>query len=129
MIRTVNREIQNLSGIFLSSKVVSVEHTGKEIPAGTHRLPKLPDGIKRINTGGKGAIVSVLEKEGARYMVIVNRDFVNPMKLTIKSRSMLEKVSKNGTMLNTRKRSSSVEIGPGDIAVYRLNNINGSSFK
>ncbi|HTN09187.1 beta-galactosidase [Agriterribacter sp.] len=129
MIRTVNREIQNLSGILLSSKVISVEHTGKEIPDGTQRLAKLPEGVKKISIKGEGAIVSVLEKEGVRYMVIVNRDFVNPMKLTIKSRSTLEKVSKNGTMLNTRKHSSSVAIGPGDIAVYRLNNINGISFK
>ena len=129
MIRTVNREIQNLSGIFLSAKVISVEHIGKEIPDGTQRLAKLPEGVKKISIKGEGAIVSVLEKAGDRYMAIVNKDFVNPMKLTIKSHSPLEKVSKNGTVLNTRKRSSSVAIGPGDIAVYRLNNINGSSFK
>lgn len=129
MLKTLNAEIQHLSGIFLSAKVISVEHIGKEIPDGTQRLAKLPEGVKKISIKGEGAIVSVLEKAGDRYMAIVNKDFVNPMKLTIKSHSPLEKVSKNGTVLNTRKRSSSVAIGPGDIAVYRLNNINGSSFK
>lgn len=129
MLKTLNAEIQHLSGIFLSAKVISVEHIGKAIPDGTRRLSKLPEGIKKISIKGEGAIVSVLEKGGDRFIAIVNKDFVNPMRLSIKSRNTLEKVSKNGTVLNTRKRSSSVAIGPGDIAVYRLNNINGSSFK
>ncbi|HRO45238.1 beta-galactosidase [Agriterribacter sp.] len=129
MISTVNREIQNLSGVFLSAKVISVAHIGKNIPVGTQRLPKLPEGIKKISIQGEGAIVSVLEKGNDRFIVIVNKDFVNPMKLKIKSNSTLEKVSKNGTILNTHKHSSSVAIGAGDIAVYRLNHINESSLK
>lgn len=121
MIRTVNREIQNLSPVFLSATVISVEHTGKNIPAGTQRLSKLPEGIKKLSIKGEGAIVSVLEKAGHRFIVIVNRDFINPMKLTIKGSNMLEKLSHDGIILNTG-RHSSFEIEAGGVLVYRLKN-------
>jgi len=123
MLKELNAEIQNLSGVFLSSKVISVEHIGKEIPVGTHRMSKLPEGIKKIKIRGEGAIVSVLEKGNSRFIIVVNKDFVNPMKLNIKgSSSSLEKVLKNGNIVRS-KSTSSVQIDPGDVAIYRQNNI------
>lgn len=126
MIKTVNREIQNLSGVFLSAKVMSVAHTGKEIPVGTHRLEQLPIGIKKLNIEGSGAIVSVLQKAGDRYIVIVNRDFIRPMKLTIQG-SSLEKLSKNGAVQYIGTRNSYTEVEPGGIVVYKLRNTAKSS--
>lgn len=120
MLSILNREIQNLSHVFISSKVISVEHTGKEIPAGTHRLMQLPNGIQKLRIKGNGAIVSVLQNAGKHFIVIVNRDFHHPLQLTIKGNAALEKISKDGNTLNIGTRRSHEEIQPGDIIVYRI---------
>jgi len=120
MLRILNREIQNLSPVFLSSKVISVEHTGKEIPSGTHRLTHLPAGIQKLRMKGSGAIVSVLQNAGKRFIVIVNRDFIYPLKLSIKGKSGIEKISKDGNTLNIGTHTFHEEIQPGDIIVYGI---------
>lgn len=120
MLSMLNREIQNLSHVFISSKVISVEHTGKEVPAGTQRLTQLPEGIRTLSIKGNGAIVSVLQNAGKHFIVIVNRDFNHPLKLTIKGNAALEKISTDGNTLNIGTRRSHEEIQPGDITVYRV---------
>ena len=60
-VHTGQNNDQNLSDIFLGSKLVSVAHTGLQIPNGTRRLGKLPASIKLLETQGEGAIVSWLE--------------------------------------------------------------------
>ena len=62
-IKAVNKEIQDLVGVFVGSKVISVNHTGTIIPRGTTRLSSLPWAIKVFETERKGALVSVLEKK------------------------------------------------------------------
>ncbi|PVD52559.1 hypothetical protein DC498_08535 [Terrimonas sp.] len=120
MIKTVNREIQSLSGIFLSSKVISVEHTGENIPAGTQRLIEPPKGIKKIRTKGEGAIVSLIENDKQHYAIIVNRGFKQPMKLYIKGNGKLERVFKDIYKPELKSRSFALLIAPGDIAVFRI---------
>ena len=120
MIRTVNREIQSLSGIFLSAKVISVGHTGENIPAGTQRLIEPPKGIKKIRTKGEGAIVSLIENDKQHYAIIVNRDFKQPMKLYIKGNGKLESVFKDIHKPGSESRSFALLIAPGDIAVFRI---------
>jgi hypothetical protein len=120
MIKTVNREIQSLSGIFLSAKVISVGHTGENIPAGTQRLSEPPKGIKKIRTKGEGAIVSLIENDKQHYAIIVNRDFKQPMKLYIKGNGKLESVFKDIHKPGSESRSFALLIAPGDIAVFRI---------
>ncbi|MCO5238976.1 MAG: beta-galactosidase [Chitinophagaceae bacterium] len=120
MIKTVNREIQSLSGIFLSAKVISVGHTGENIPAGTQRLIEPPKGIKKIRTKGEGAIVSLIENNKQQYAIIVNRDFKQPMKLYIKGNGKLESVFKDIYKPGSESRSFALLIAPGDIAVFRI---------
>lgn len=76
LVKTVNQEVQRLAGIFLGAQVISVSHTGSEIPEGTKALGSLPTPIKSLTTSDTGAVVSVLEKGGNQYLVVVNRDFV-----------------------------------------------------
>ena len=76
----MNAEIQALSGVFLGCEVVSVRHTGESIPRGTVRLTELPAGVKKLETTGAGAVVSELRNGDKRFVVIVNRDFKNPMR-------------------------------------------------
>jgi hypothetical protein len=120
MIRTVNREIQNLSNVFLSAKVISIGHTGKDIPAGTQRLTEPPKGIKKIRTKGDGAIVSLIENNKQQYAIIVNRDFKQPMKLYIKGDRTLERVFEDINKAKPKRKSFTLLVAPGDIAVFRI---------
>ncbi|MBX3239921.1 MAG: beta-galactosidase [Chitinophagaceae bacterium] len=120
MIKTVNREIQGLSGIFLSAKVISVGHTGENIPAGTQRLIEPPKGIKKLRTKGEGAIVSLIENDKQHYAIIVNRDFKQSMKLYIKGNGKLESVRKDSDQPESKSKTFALVIAPGDIAVFRI---------
>ena len=117
-IQLVNREIQNLAAVFLNARLVSVFHTGSHIPPGTKRMDKLPSPIKVLETSDGGAIVSVLEKSGRRFLVIVNRDFQNPMKMTILTDETVKRVLKDGTLVNANAYTPTLEVDPGDIAIY-----------
>jgi hypothetical protein len=117
-IKAVNKEIQDISGVFTGSKVVSVNHTGTIIPRGTNRLFTLPKAIKVFETEGQGALVSILEKGEQTFFVIVNRDLEKNMPYVISGDSSLKRVLKDGTIVDATTYSHSLEIEPGDIAVY-----------
>ncbi|MCE1197548.1 MAG: hypothetical protein LWW85_01145 [Marinilabiliales bacterium] len=118
-VQKVSREIQSLAGIFLGATVHSVAHTGTEIPNGTKRLTHLPEPIRLLETGGRGAIVSQLEHGDNRYLVVVNRDFANPMKLIIKTDATVKKVLKDGSLVPAMEYADATEIEPGDVAIYQ----------
>jgi hypothetical protein len=117
-IKQVNSEIQNLAGVFLNARLVSVSHTGRQIPSGTRRIDKLPDPVQVLETGDGGAIVSVLEKEDHQFLVIVNRDFLNPMKLTVVVDERVKKILKDGTLVQANAYTPTVEVDPGDVVIY-----------
>jgi hypothetical protein len=118
-VKQMSREIQNLSGVFLGSKVISVRHTGLgKIPVGTVRLTSLPKAIKVLDTNGAPAIVSVLEKGENSFLVVVNKDFLNSINLTVFGNESLKKVLKDGTVLPASAYESSLELDPGDVAVF-----------
>lgn len=121
-IKLINGEIQNLASVFLNAKVISVGHTGKLIPDGTIRMDKLPRQIKLLETGDSGAIVSILEKDTRRFMVIVNRDFQNPMKFTILTDDTVKRVLKDGTLVKAYAYTHTLELDPGDMIVYTWEN-------
>lgn len=118
-VKQMSREIQNLSGVFLGSKVVSVRHTGLgKIPGGTIRLTSLPKAIKVLDTNGAPAIVSVLEKGENCFLVVVNKDFLKSINLTVFGSESLKKVLKDGTVVPASAYESSMELDPGDVAVF-----------
>uniref|UniRef100_UPI0032178BF4 LamG-like jellyroll fold domain-containing protein n=1 Tax=uncultured Draconibacterium sp. TaxID=1573823 RepID=UPI0032178BF4 len=117
-VQQVSKEIQGLSGVFLGSSVVAVRHTGS-IPQGTKKLSELPEQIKVLETSGRGAVVSVLERDSLAFLAVVNRDFRNSMDLTIKGDSSVRRVLKDGTLVPAEiERIRTVAVGPGDIAVF-----------
>ena len=117
-VRVVNSEIKNLSAVFLNSSVVSVAHTGDVIPKGTRPLSKLPDPIKVLKTEGTGAVVSVLKNNEKNFLVLVNRDFIKPMMLTIECDPRVKKVLKDGTLIPASAYNKTIEVDPGDAAIY-----------
>jgi hypothetical protein len=117
-LQKVSNEIQNLSGVFLGAKIVSIGHTGIDIPGGTKRLSKLPAPVKVLETIGEGAIVSVLENGSNTFLVIVNRDFKQTMKLVLEVDDTVKKVQKDGTLIAANEYTNATEVEPGDAAIY-----------
>lgn len=118
-VKQTSQEIQNLSGVFLGAKVVSIRHTGLgQIPKGTIRLTSLPEPVKILDTHGAPALVSVLQKGENSFLVIVNKDFLNNMKFTIYGDESLQRVLKDGTIVPAAAYEPCMELDPGDIAVY-----------
>ena len=118
-VKLMSQEIQNLSGVFLGSKVVSVRHTGLgKIPLGTIRLTALPKAIKVLDTNGAPAIVSVLEKGENSFLLVVNKDFLSSIKLTVYGDESVKKVLKDGTTVPASAYESSLELDAGDVAIY-----------
>ena len=117
-IKFVNKEIQDLAGVFVGSEVVSVGHTGTIIPRGTTRLTSLPWAISVFETEGTGALVSQLENGGNTFFAIVNRDLDKPMQYFIYGDDTLKKVLKDGSIVKASIYGNQSEIDPGDMAVY-----------
>jgi hypothetical protein len=117
-IKAVNKEIQNLAGVFVGSKVVSVKHTGTVIPRGTTRLSSLPWAIKVFETEGYGALISTLENGENTLFVVLNRDLEKRMSLIIYGDDLLKRVLKDGSIVKASIYDSKTEIEPGDVAVY-----------
>ena len=117
-IKEINTEIKNLSFVFMNAKVQSIAHTGAIIPMGTQRLYKLPDAIKTFETEGVGAVVSVLQKDGKSYLVVVNRDFKNDMKVKIEGDPDLQRILKDGSIVPAPTNISTITVDPGDVLIY-----------
>ncbi len=117
-IKEINSEIQNFAGVFNGAKVISVNHTGTEIPRGTSRLTRLPAAIKVFETEGSGALVSTLENGDNTFFVIVNRNLEKPMPFIIYGDDTLKKVLNDGTIIKAGIYDSKNELKPGDMAIY-----------
>ena len=118
-IKLMSQEIKALSGVFLGSKVVSVRHTGKGmIPQGTIRLTSLPNAIKVLDTGGAPALVSVLENGENSFLVVVNKDFLSSINVTVFGDDSVKKVLKDGTVVPASVYENSMELDPGDAEIF-----------
>ena len=81
--RKVNFEIKRFNNIFYQCNVKEVRHTGDKIYTGTKKLSGSFGPFSRIKSGSAGLVVSRIENNGERYIVIVNRDVFNKQKITL----------------------------------------------
>lgn len=119
-LRQMNEEVKNLSGVFYGGKVLAVRHVGESVPKGTKRLQKLPPGFRVLDTHGAGALVSTIENGDHIFVVIVNRSFKKSMELTVFGDDNLKKVLKDGTVVPANVYTPTMEVDPGDAAIYRM---------
>ncbi len=118
-VKQISAEIQALAPVFLGAKVVSVRHTGKGmIPVGTVRVTTLPKAIKVLDTNGSPALVSVLENGANSFLVVVNKDFLKSINLTVYGDDSVKKVLKDGTIVPASAYENSMELDAGDISVF-----------
>ncbi len=116
-IKLVNNEIQNLAGVFVGAKMISVNHTGVVIPKETTQLMTLPSAIQVFEAEGE-AVVSVLENGVNSFFVVINRNLNTSLPITILGDKSLKRVLKDGTLVPASSYSSTTEIEPGDVAIY-----------
>jgi len=88
------------------------------IPQGTSRLINLPKAISVIETNGAPALVSVLENGANTFVVVVNKNHLASINLTVAGDETLKKVLKDGTIVPASAYENSIELDPGDAAIY-----------
>jgi Beta-galactosidase len=117
-VKEVNSEIRGLSYVFLNARVISVAHTGAEAPLGTKRLDKLPSPVESFSTSG-GTVVSLLQKGNSTFLVVVNQNYKQPIKLTIQFQSDVKRVLKDGSLVPVKHhdKNNLVE-DPGDVMIW-----------
>lgn len=118
MVRDVNKEVKNLTKVFLGAEVLDVSHTGAVIPDQTHRLQSTPRPFNWIASDGNGIIVSHLKNGTDEYIVMVNRDIHNRQKVRFSLSDYVTRLTGDGK--EKREKGSSVTLSPGGYAVYRL---------
>ena len=132
-VQQMNKEIKNLSNVFLGAHVIKVEHitinsSGKngDIPKGTTRFdfsnkPAEAFIIKKFDIpNNTNAVVSFLKNGNKCYMVVINRNLYGGenVTFTIEGDADLQLVKKDGTIVPAASESSSQTITPGDALIY-----------
>lgn len=117
-VKKVNNSIQKLSKIFLGADVTDVWHTGTNLPYGTKALSSMPSGVTSLSTGDTGAVVSQVEKDGNRYIAVVNKDYRNDMTLDISFSTGATFIDNEG--YRAEAKSGSYSVSPGDIVIFQI---------
>lgn len=122
LVKEQNREIQNLSKVFLGAEAVDVWHTG-QIPRGTTVLPAdaLPKPFTSIEADGQGVLVSHLVNGKKEYLMILNRDIDNAQTVTMERSSDTYRITPDGKQHKTTPAEDrSVKVAPADYLLYRI---------
>ena len=81
---------------------------------------RLPKNIESLSIdGNKSAIASIITKGDSTYLVIVNKDFRNPITLHIKGNKKLHHVSKLN-LKNEEITSDHYIVEAGDVIIFNL---------
>ena len=116
-VRDLNREITNLEKVFLRAEVEEVKHTGR-LTHGTKRLGRLPRPFRNIESMGvEGVVVSRLKNGKERYLMLVNKDVVNPQEVRIGLSGSVERLYGDGS--EAPFSSQTITLSPAGYAIFR----------
>ncbi|MCE5249519.1 beta-galactosidase [bacterium] len=120
-VKQINEEIQNLAGVFIGAKVLSVGHSGPVLPRGTKPFTVMPPftSIENFNNE-ESALISWLENGGRQFLVIVNSNIKYDMQFTINTEkdAAIQRVQKDGTLESFINTGAGINIGPGDVVIF-----------
>ncbi len=117
-VRQVNRELQARAFVFMDSELVSVAHTGAEIPIGTRRLVKLPPYVKSLTTPDGGAVVAQFAGSKFDALVVVNRSPVREMQLNIALDPSVVRILEDGTKVPASAYGGTYTLSPGFAEIF-----------
>lgn len=122
LVAEVNHEVQALSRVFLGAEMLSVGHTGQEIPAQTKALASLPSPIRSVSADGQGVLVSHLRNGSHDYLMVVNRDIFRSQRVTVEATDAVSRVMPDGTLRPASAYSPTLAVEPGDMLLFEWNN-------
>ena len=119
VVQQMNKELGGVSKLFYGAKITSVKHLGRTLPEGTSRQNTMPVNLKQLKVvSAKGAIISLLNKEGKQYMAIVNKDPQRAMTvLTEKKNDTPRHVTKE---LKEEAMKQRYVVPAGDVLLFML---------
>ncbi|MCW1734235.1 beta-galactosidase [Anaerorudis cellulosivorans] len=117
-LKKMNSEINALKHIFLSGEVKNVSHYGSQIPDGVKRLAALPDYVKSLEIRCNTALISEIENDSNRFLMIQNNDLHSPIEVTIKVDSLTKIVLKNGSIIPFSLINQPFKIESGDMVLF-----------
>lgn len=119
LVRRVNSEIKGYSPVFAGCKVIGVWHLGENIPEGTQSFAtRYIPALERLEWEGEGAVVSLIENGGKRFMAVVNRDCVNEAAMEYAFSKPVRVVTPFGR--SARKKADRTKLEPGNMTVFEL---------
>lgn len=118
LVKQITQEIRDLTYVFLGAKMITVRHTGTNLPRGVTRLTTLPAPVISFNTTGQGAVVSHLENGAHEYLLIVNRDVNNTVTMTVNVASAVKRILKSGEAILPGTGVQTLQVAAGDALLY-----------
>ena len=119
LVRRVNSEIKGYYPVFAGCKVIGVWHLGENIPEGTHAFEtRYIPVLERLEWEGEGAVVSLIENRGKRFMAVVNRDCVNESAMEYSFSKRVRVLTPAGQ--SSRKKGDRTILEPGNMTVFEL---------
>lgn len=79
----VNKEIKKFNQVFFQCSVKEIRHTGDKIYKDTKKLSGGFGPFNMVRSGSAGVVLSRIENNGEKYIVIINRDVMNNQKITL----------------------------------------------
>ena len=125
-VRLVNRELQARAFVFMDTELVSVEHTGAEIPIGTRRLVKLPSYVKSLTTPDGGAVVAQFSGLKFDALVVVNRSPVREMQLNIALAPSVVRILEDGSSVSETAYGGIYSVSPGAAEIFVMRHSGGN---
>lgn len=122
LVAEVNHEVQALSRVFLGAEMLSVGHTGTDIPNQTRPLTVLPAPIRSVSADGQGILVSHLRNGSHDYLMIVNRDIFHSQRVTVETTGAVSRVMPDGTLRPASAYSPTLAVEPGDMLLFEWYN-------
>ena len=117
LVREMNQEIQRRADIFLGCEVESVYHMGNELPMGTTALPALPAHFQKLDTQGKGVLVSTLKNNGHHYVVLQNTSPNHPLELQVETDEQVKICRRDGSREQASKYGPLFVLTVGDVLI------------
>ena len=102
--KKVNSQIKKFNDVFYECTVKEVRHTGSKQYEGTKKLTGSFGPFKSISTGSSGVLVSRIENNINKYIVIVNHDVQNKQNILFKldtNRSVIDLTDPKGRIPNS----------------------------
>lgn len=118
LIQELNKEIQALSYVFLSSEVTKVSHYG-ENPIGTKSFTTLPSNVKSLKIRGGNALISELKNQSNTFFMLQNNNLLNEIAVQIETDNSTSLLLKNGAIIPASLIKEEFKLTPGDMVIFR----------